>query len=475
MRAQSGLVSLLFICLFAAGGSAQSSKPQDADKPWAAVRSLGKLWQWHTLLGISPDGTKLLLGGYSSILAVYDLGAGKVVQTLRTRESVQDAAFSPDGKLLAVAEWRDGVTLRHATTMDVVANLNGSAKLGAWQVRFSRDGRRLVGYSWWGPAKQFWSYDLRDKEEIGWPAGKNEDTEKCMMREGLRGWGHHLFSVEKERAKGYYTGYRVWVTDAATGKPGAKTNLGDKDYFQFDLDAEGVRAVIMQPGEDPRLVDLTTGKTIRTLPGHERWVTCAAFSPNDQLLVTASGTTEDGFARVYSNKSTRPAARTEIILRDVATGAVVAAHHDPQKNHDYARIGFSPNGKYVWALTREKELVLWGQFPTIPAQADPFPNFDGEVQLAKAAKAAKPAVQPADVDDRFTKLIQGLAASKRTSEQKVEALFLAVLGRPPTSIEKALALANGIDAAALSKLLQVLVASQGFRAHVADMQKRLPK
>jgi WD40 repeat protein len=470
----AGIVAVL--TLAAESGLGQAAKPQQAGLPWAEFRSLGKTWQWHTLLGISPDGKKLLLGG-SKVLAIYDLSAGKVVHVLHTQEIVHDASFSPDGEFLAVAEWRDGVTVRDAATMQVVQRLNVGNQLGAWQVRFSRDGRRLVGYSWYGQDKQFWSYNLQEKRMIGWPAGKNVDTARQNMREGLRGWGNHLFSVEKNYDNnGYCNSYRAWVTNAETGEAGARVELADKDYFQFDLDPEGGRAVVMQPGENPRVVDLKTGKTVITLTGHQRWTTCAAFSRDGKLLATASGTSEDGFARVYTDKYASRAAPTEVIVREAATGKTIAISPDGEKKYDFASLGFSPDGNYLWAQTRDKELLLWGRFPALPARMEPLPNFDSKIAVDKSNAVAVPATRSGD---RFDQLIPELAASKRTTEQKIEALFLVVLGRAPTMLEQRLALqGNGqalADAAVLSKLLKVLVASPEFAAHVSDLEKRLPK
>jgi WD40 repeat protein len=328
---------------------------------------------YQTVLSITPDGRQVLLGGYSTTLLVYDLASGKVVKQIQTRESIQDATVSPDGNLLVTAEWRDGVRIRDFRTLKVLHTIPGSGKLGAWQVRFRPDGRHLIVYSWFGHRKQLWLYDLKEKKELGWPATTQADTATTMTREFL--WGGRtprLFSVESTSNNGLRTGYRVWVTDPGTGKATKAIALGNKDYFQFDLNPNGDSAIVMQPGEDPRLVDLITGKNDRSLPGHTRWVTTAAFSPDGRFIATASGTTLNGYAMVYTAKRPSHKAPTEIILREASTGKVIATYEDRGRIHDFKRLAFSPDGRYLYAITRQQEVLLWGHLPPIAAKLDPL-------------------------------------------------------------------------------------------------------
>lgn len=73
------LACLLAGCLVLISMGKASSVPlphADEDAAaWGPVRSLGKMWQYHRLLGISPDGQRLLVGGNKGLL-VYDLPTG---------------------------------------------------------------------------------------------------------------------------------------------------------------------------------------------------------------------------------------------------------------------------------------------------------------------------------------------------------------------------------------------------------------
>lgn len=328
--------------------------------------------------GTSPDGTKLILCGASRDFAIYDLTAGKVTQSLTAQESIYDASYSPDGTLLAIAEWRDGFTLRDASSLQVLDRFKGSGGLGAWQPRFRPDGKRLTLYSWWHSKKQFWSYDLATRKEIGWPAYEQVDQPTSSVRERFGKAGDYLLSVERERKKegGRATGFRVWVTDPQNGKIVNKLELQNKDHFQYDISPDGRRAIILQPGELARVVDLETGKSVADLDGHENWVACAAFSPDGRFIVTASGDAARRYGGSLTKKRAPRDASNHVILHDAETGHSVAVlgHRDVKRS--YYKIGFSRDSRYIHATTDDKEVIVWGRLPSIPWRTDPLPNYD---------------------------------------------------------------------------------------------------
>jgi WD40 repeat protein len=375
-RTRLGLLTLPLIFLtmdVAFAAPAPLPKP-DVEPSFKSFRHLGRLSPWGKVLAVTPDGRQLVIAGHSTFLFTYDLPTGKVVHQFTTKETIQDAAVSPDGKLLVTAEWRDGVIVRDLRTLKVLATVAGGAKLAAAQVRFSADGTRLFVYSWWGPDSQVWTYDLAEKKETSWPVVKGRDTSTLLVRERFVGHGRFLFAVERHSKDGMYHRHRVWLTDPDTGKSTSPLDLNKHDYFQFDVRSDGAQAIVMQPGDAPRVVDLKTGKTVSTLTGHERWVTAAAFSPNGRLIATASGMADDSHARCYTKNYSPADALPEIIVRHAGTGRVIGKLQDKEKRYDVMRLGFSPNGRYVWAKTRDYHLLLWGDLPAMPKELEPLPD-----------------------------------------------------------------------------------------------------
>lgn len=369
-------------------------------------RSLGDWWRYQSVLGTTNDGKQLLIGSNGKHLVFYDLTEGRVARKLATREGMQSATLSPDGNLLAVAEWRDGFTLRNAHTFDVLKTFSGSEGLGAWSVRFSDDGKRLLCYSRWFNSSnrssqiQFFMYDIKADREVELQGYRLYDAPTSYVRERFGRNGTHVLSVQRTRDRGRITGYGIWVTDPFSGENTPAIKLNDRDFHQFDLSPDGRRVIVQQPGEPIRVIDARSGETLTTLRGRN-WATGAAFSPDGRLIASVRGSKFLGL--VATDK--RPAARvTNMTIHDATTGEELARLEHPDVHRDYYQVGFSRNGQYVFSITAEKksrrEVVLWGKLPKIPAQIDPLPTFEDAKTPPPTPNRAPITLQPRGVGAR---------------------------------------------------------------------------
>ena len=97
-----------------------------------------------------------------------------------------------------------------------------------------------------------------------------------------------------------------------------------------------------------RLWDVSTGKNLHVLEGHEGFVNAVAFFPGGKLLVTGG---EDGTIRVW----------------DVATGRQlrkVQAHQmgkrqDGDRRRDIFSLAFSPDGQMLASGGRDTAVKVW--------------------------------------------------------------------------------------------------------------------
>src|SRR5262245_52692796 len=104
MRTRVLLAGGLMLLVGATSAAPVPMPDPNPDPPFKAFRDLGEVSRYGNYLDGTPDGRQLVIAGHSTFLFVYDLPAGRVVHKLNTEESIQDAAVSPDGKLLATAE-----------------------------------------------------------------------------------------------------------------------------------------------------------------------------------------------------------------------------------------------------------------------------------------------------------------------------------------------------------------------------------
>jgi dipeptidyl aminopeptidase/acylaminoacyl peptidase len=428
-------------------------------------------------------------------------------RTLWTREmkTLHNATFSPDGKLIATAEWEHGANLYDAATgkgLGTVPLAPSSQNERPTQVGFLPDGRLVVltNLSFqkvWppGPTGQGGGATpgLFSRLILWDPVARKEvrqATENVLFEGGSYAWtqlmgsGCMMQTLIEWSENGRSTRKTVRYTDPATGKATTAVELHKDDDSRFDFSPDGKTLLVMTVGRPPRLLDVTTGKTTATLDGHLRFVTAGAFSADGKLVATVSGTELSGYALAKLWPNSPPDGPAELVLWDARTGKPLVRYVYPTSEYDFNWVRFSPDGKYVVARTTDRRLVAWGRFPFRRPAIDErvgLPRLPEPTAAPPAGRPVWPAsVPPARaglVSESLDKLAETLPKSGRPSEQQVDALFLAALGRLPTDAERKRVLALVGEKPTTEKLrtvLEALTAMPEFDAHVKSLQRQLP-
>lgn len=325
----------------------KSPRPKAANTSLASPRPLGVRRNVPApihALAFSPDGKILAVATYQRVL-LCDPATRQVTAVWGGHaDAVRSLAFSPDGKLLAAGGGMSGargevrvwnVPARRET--QVFGNQTDTVNA----IAFSPDGKLLAS----GSADR--SIQVWDAT-TGKPLQTLRDHADAVLGLAFRADGKYLASCGVDR------GVKVWDT------------ANWRRLYTLGEHAEPVTAVAFAPGGSPLLsasVDRTVkvwnfgaeGSAVaRTLGGHGQGVWSVALTTDGQIAATAS-------------------ADKTVKLWNVGTGANTATLTDP-KDWVYA-VRFSPDGKRLAAGSWNGFVYLWnaearvleGAFSTVQA------------------------------------------------------------------------------------------------------------
>lgn len=235
---------------------------------------------------------------------------------------VWSVAFSPDGRMLAVAGAEGMVGVFDAETHELLRRLEGHTGL-VRGVAFSPDGSRL--------ATAGFDHTLRVFDaQSGATLKVLQDSAPAFYPSFLPG-ADQLVSASEE------PGVRVW--DLARGEL-LRTLGGHADRaWAAATSPDGTQIASGSRDGTARLWDARTGELRHELSHHTAAVCCAAFSPDGVLLATGS-------------------ADTSVRLWDTRTGEptlTLGGHSGP-----VCDLGFSPDGRIVASVTGDGIVRLWG-------------------------------------------------------------------------------------------------------------------
>jgi WD40 repeat protein/predicted Ser/Thr protein kinase len=311
-------------------------------------------------LAFSPDG-KLLAIARNGRLRLHDPATGDVLRTLAEKDAGQRPAFSPDGKRLATVE-SGRVHVWDLETAQKVRTLSGSFDKPQDLV-FRPDGQRLAVAG-------------GDRKVVIWDPERSEPL-RILLGEGraavalayspdgsilaVGGDAIRLWDADIDQDATILTGHEKPVFSVRFGRDGHTMATGSADGTAriWDLTRHQVAHVLRSPGgaihsiamrpdgtlmatadndRAIRLWDVTTGEVWRTLEGHADLALAVAFSPDGGRLASA------GLDRT-------------IRIWDLALGRTTLTL--PGHEGSVLRITWSPDGSRLASVDNVQGVRLW--------------------------------------------------------------------------------------------------------------------
>lgn len=467
--------------------------PKPVDPPaargevWPLAKQFNNNGMNGALFGTTPDGKSLLVQQNDAVGEVSLVG--KPVWGFRSRNPIHAAAISPDGTFYATAEGENGVKLRDAKGQ-ILEALWPKGDLPAHQVAFTPDGTKLVVLCQRTKQENLNRtftvktthttrvsvWDLSTRKELGHPARTETSESDALPQYQLAGHGQFVLKTLVVHDGDNPTGpgdfppvkfVRYTVTSAVSEKEGKPIELegGNQGPVRPDpLSPDGKTLVLLNATRhELRFLDTETGKDRFRVPALRRPVGALAFSPDGRFVAAATGRAEGTRDPI--------AAPSEVVIWNAATGKELARLTDKETIRDYSALAFSPDGSVLAAQTKESsQLTIWGHLPPTESEpTKPTATAPDTTPTKPVTKTPETGAAPA----RFQALIRDLSGAGVTDTRRVEALFLAALGRLPTEVETrtlTTQLARRDDkAAALVDLLGTLTETAEFRSHAEEL------
>jgi WD40 repeat protein len=246
------------------------------------------------------------------------------VVRLSPHGAVADAAFSPDGSLVATGSWDHSAKLWDAASGSPVRKLDGGHNGFVNALAFSPDGAELATAGD-DAVVRFWSVASGALAERKLAGHTGRVLSVVYSRDGRR-----LLSVSTDKTA------RLW--DAATGAELRRFVGHEWGLLDGALSPDGARVATASDDNSARIWDVASGEELFALRGHSAAVAAVAFSPDGRRVLTGG---EDNVAKVWDASTGK-----EVLTLTGHTAELTSA-------------SFSPDGRAALTGSRDGAAIVW--------------------------------------------------------------------------------------------------------------------
>lgn len=322
----------------------------------------------------SPDGRQVVASQPDGPLRVWDVATGKKVRDYGgAAHGAWAAAFTPDGKRIAVAQF-DDVNVLDLATGKSIHDFGGHAQ-SVWRLGFAAEGRLVSvapsGLVWEPrtgrklgafPGHPAGTYGTAVSPDGKWIASCGAD-EKVRLRDA--GTLEEVHVIETKGVIGHDVAFTPNGTELAVGsdKPGVRvfdTATGRQrrviaageiaNRLQFTPDG---KRVVLHKWKDQnnkvRVWDWVADKEQLSFKAGTAGVQATTISPDGRLLAAGGW---DGFARVFDLETGKS-------VREFDTNLPGAHMRDPRDTNRVYAVAFSPDGRALATGDANGAVRMW--------------------------------------------------------------------------------------------------------------------